>query len=55
MELRVENQPLLDSLNTAVLLVDDALHIRYANIAAESLLKVSFLKLKETNVCMLFG
>jgi two-component system nitrogen regulation sensor histidine kinase GlnL len=55
MELRVEDQPLLDSLNTAVLLVDDALHIRYANIAAESLLKVSFLKLKETNVCTLFG
>ena len=54
MELRVEGQPLLDSLNTAVILVNDVLHICYANIAAEALIKVSFLKLRETDVCTLF-
>ena len=55
MELTVSYQPLLDSLNTAVLLVDEGFKIRYANLAAESLLKVSFLKLEGADICDLFG
>ncbi len=46
---------LLDSLNTAVVLVDETLCIVYVNSAAEAILRVGFTKLRGNKICDLFS